>query len=60
MSNLAPRCWDSCLEWSGLRLFRNYKKILPDQVRCQVLPLWNATPQISGYTSHPCTSTYSE
>ncbi|KRY56562.1 hypothetical protein T03_7724 [Trichinella britovi] len=47
------QCWDSCLEWSGLRLFRNYKKISPDQVRCQVLPLWNATLQISGYTREP-------
>ncbi|KRY97421.1 hypothetical protein T11_6098 [Trichinella zimbabwensis] len=24
-SNLAPRCWASCLEWPASRLFRNHK-----------------------------------
>ncbi|KRY71933.1 hypothetical protein T4B_7035 [Trichinella pseudospiralis] len=23
--NLAPGCWESCLEWPGSRLFRNHK-----------------------------------
>ncbi|KRZ73022.1 hypothetical protein T10_9149 [Trichinella papuae] len=49
-SNLAPVCWESCLEWPGSRLFRNHKQISPDQVGSQVLPLWNGARQLSGYT----------
>ncbi|KRZ69675.1 hypothetical protein T10_12726 [Trichinella papuae] len=49
-SNLAPECWESCLEWPASRLFRNHKQISPDQVGRQVLPLWNGALQLSGYT----------
>ncbi|KRY91537.1 hypothetical protein T4D_8085 [Trichinella pseudospiralis] len=30
--NLAPKCWKSCFEWPGSRLFRNHKQIMPDQL----------------------------
>ncbi|KRX77909.1 hypothetical protein T06_6990 [Trichinella sp. T6] len=40
----------SCLEWSGSKLFQNHKQISSEQVRFQVLPLWNGALQISGYS----------
>ncbi|KRY81118.1 hypothetical protein T4D_13414 [Trichinella pseudospiralis] len=49
-NNLAPGCWESCLELLSLRLFKNHKQLSPDQVVRQIFPLWNGALQISGYT----------
>ncbi|KRX49900.1 hypothetical protein T05_16076 [Trichinella murrelli] len=46
-TNVVPGCWESCLEKSGSGLFRNRKQITPDQLRRQVLPLWNGVLKYS-------------
>ncbi|KRY24702.1 hypothetical protein T01_11423 [Trichinella spiralis] len=46
-AQLVLGCWESCLELPGSRLFRNRKQITPDQLRRQVLPLWNVVLKYS-------------
>ncbi|KRX18768.1 hypothetical protein T07_3930 [Trichinella nelsoni] len=46
-TNLVLGCWERCIEKSGSGLFRNGKQITPDQLRRQVLPLWNVVLKYS-------------